>query len=348
MSRRTRGVLSSLALLLVAALVSPAQATDTVVYYHTDALRSVAVVTNSSGAVIERTHYAPYGQVLNRPLRDGPGYTGHREDANTGLVYMQQRYYDPESGRFLSADPVQANGAGGNFNRYWYANNNPYRYIDRDGRCTGSHISNSDGTCVSTGTYTTQLETGALSAGRKLVAAAFDGAGSSSLPDNRAFTQLARSIGAKVYDTKAVTGTDENDAVNYVAGAKEASPRSRVVLLGYSAGGDVAIDVASKLADRGVRTDALVTFDPHSAMRLFGYHNYRLSGIGVALNFYQRNSITRGWFGIPYGSNPFVGGRISCSTCYNVDLTGLPVDHTSIVQYALQNYGSQIETVINP
>jgi RHS repeat-associated protein len=99
--------------------------------------------------------------VLNRALRDGPGYTGHREDANTGLVYVQQRYYDPESGRFLSADPVQANGNGGNFNRYWYANDNPYRYTDPDGRCTGSHISTSGGICANTGGYTTGTD-GAL------------------------------------------------------------------------------------------------------------------------------------------------------------------------------------------
>jgi hypothetical protein len=35
----------------------------------------------------------------------------------------------------LSVDPVTADGnTGDNFNRYWYANNNPYRYTDPDGR----------------------------------------------------------------------------------------------------------------------------------------------------------------------------------------------------------------------
>lgn len=51
------------------------------------------------------------------------------------LPYMQQRYYDPQVGRFLSVDPVQAITAdGSNFNRYWYANNNPYKFTDPDGR----------------------------------------------------------------------------------------------------------------------------------------------------------------------------------------------------------------------
>jgi len=57
-------------------------------------------------------------------------------DAVTGLNYMQQRYYDPELGRFLSVDPIEANGlTGANFNRYKYALNNPYKFTDPDGRC---------------------------------------------------------------------------------------------------------------------------------------------------------------------------------------------------------------------
>ena len=48
---------------------------------------------------------------------------------------MQQRYYDPVAGRFLSVDPVVTNAnTGGSFSRYNYANNNPYKYVDRDGR----------------------------------------------------------------------------------------------------------------------------------------------------------------------------------------------------------------------
>lgn len=52
---------------------------------------------------------------------------------------MQQRYYDPVVGRFYSNDPVdmlghmQAGNAAHGFNRYTYANNNPYKYVDPDG-----------------------------------------------------------------------------------------------------------------------------------------------------------------------------------------------------------------------
>lgn len=56
------------------------------------------------------------------------------------LIYMQARYYDPVIGRFYSNDPVDAlsylstpNSIHG-FNRYAYANNNPYKYTDPDGK----------------------------------------------------------------------------------------------------------------------------------------------------------------------------------------------------------------------
>ena len=55
---------------------------------------------------------------------------------------MQARYYDPVIGRFYSNDPVDSvshlSRTGGihGFNRYAYANNNPYKYTDPDGRET--------------------------------------------------------------------------------------------------------------------------------------------------------------------------------------------------------------------
>ncbi|MCY7354818.1 MAG: RHS repeat-associated core domain-containing protein [Lysobacter sp.] len=111
-------------------------------YQHTDALGSPVATTDSSGGLIERMEYEPYGKgITGGPgttmPKDGPGYTGHVLDAATGLNYMQQRYYDPGIGRFLSVDPVTANSnTGGNFNRYWYANNSPYKFTDPDGRAS--------------------------------------------------------------------------------------------------------------------------------------------------------------------------------------------------------------------
>ncbi|WP_081754346.1 RHS repeat-associated core domain-containing protein [Catenovulum agarivorans] len=88
---------------------------------------------------VTRSHYRDFGQPVETP-KDDVGYTGHKFDADLGLSYMQARYYDPVIGRFYSNDPVDAvshlsneEGIKG-FNRYSYAVNNPYKYVDPDGR----------------------------------------------------------------------------------------------------------------------------------------------------------------------------------------------------------------------
>jgi RHS repeat-associated protein len=109
-----------------------------VVYEHTDGLGSPVAKTNASAALISRTRYEPYGATA-AGTEPTIGFTGHLNAANLGLVDMQQRFYDPVAGRFLSIDPVLTDtNAGNNFNRYAYANNNPYKYIDPDGRAVES------------------------------------------------------------------------------------------------------------------------------------------------------------------------------------------------------------------
>ncbi len=127
---------STASLALLALLLSVnAHAQTTVEYIHTDALGSPVAITDASGNIVEREVYEPYGSPITRPASDQPGFTGHVADSLTGLTYMQQRYYDPQIGRFLSVDPVTAySNPVGAFNRYWYANNNPYRFTDPDGR----------------------------------------------------------------------------------------------------------------------------------------------------------------------------------------------------------------------
>ncbi|MHC1678847.1 RHS repeat-associated core domain-containing protein [Stenotrophomonas maltophilia] len=127
-----------LLLLAVVALVFDAAA-QTVTYVHTDVLGSVVAESDANGSVIKRHVYEPYGAVVGGQVGDGPGYTGHVSDSSTGLSYMQQRYMDPQLGVFLSVDPVTAYEQPiGQFNRYRYANGNPYRFTDPDGRESGA------------------------------------------------------------------------------------------------------------------------------------------------------------------------------------------------------------------
>ncbi len=62
------------------------------------------------------------------------GYTGHEHVDEMGLIHMNGRVYDPELGRFLSADPnVQAAENSQSYNRYSYVLNNPLKYTDPSG-----------------------------------------------------------------------------------------------------------------------------------------------------------------------------------------------------------------------
>src|SRR5690606_11554464 len=110
-------------------------ATSYIRYQHTDALGSPVAETDESGQVVRRARLTAWGEPVDGTWSNGPGFTGHRMDAASKLVYMQQRYYDPMLGLFLSTDPVTAySNPIGQFHRYRYANNNPYKFTDPDGR----------------------------------------------------------------------------------------------------------------------------------------------------------------------------------------------------------------------
>ena len=122
-------------------------------YMHRDALGSIDTVTDGAGKVVDRMGYDAFGQrrygsglpanytLLNpSPVTDlfadktNRGFTGHEHIDEIGLIHMNGRVYDPELGRFLSADPfVQAPYNSQSFNRYSYVMNNPLAYTDPSG-----------------------------------------------------------------------------------------------------------------------------------------------------------------------------------------------------------------------
>ena len=125
------------AVALAALLFTSAADAGTVTYYYNDLAGSPVVATDASGTVIWRESYQPYGARTRNEVAAGENkvwFTSRRQDAETGLVYMGARYYDPVVGRFVSTDPVGFDeGNIHSFNRYAYANNTPYRYKDPDG-----------------------------------------------------------------------------------------------------------------------------------------------------------------------------------------------------------------------
>ena len=130
-------ILRSLVLSVLLSCFSFASHAETfVTYYHNDLQGSPVATSDENGAELWRENYKPYGETLTSSNSDNKiGYAGHNADKPTGLIYMQARYYDPIVGRFMGVDPVGFSERNiHSFNRFAYANNNPYKYVDPNGK----------------------------------------------------------------------------------------------------------------------------------------------------------------------------------------------------------------------
>ena len=120
-------------------------------YYYKNLQGDVIAVTDSTGAVMLRYTYDAWGKPTGQYLGESEAggidfiyaglnpfrYRGYYYDSETGLYWLQSRYYDPEIGRFINADvPEMMLLQLGNVlstNLFTYCNNNPVNYADPNG-----------------------------------------------------------------------------------------------------------------------------------------------------------------------------------------------------------------------
>lgn len=109
-------------------------------YFMKNLQGDVVGVYNSSGTLLGEYVYDAWGKLLNSVTNDvlkaNPfRYRGYYYDSETALYYLNNRYYDPEAGRFLNMDglsylePMAFNG----LNLYAYCGNDPVMYSDPSG-----------------------------------------------------------------------------------------------------------------------------------------------------------------------------------------------------------------------
>ena len=101
-------------------------------FYHNDNLGTPHLLTDSNGAIVWQASYDAFGkaQVTTDKVSNNLRFPGQYFDAETELDYNFHRYYDPETGRYVSADPI---GLGGGINFYAYVQNDPAEWVDARG-----------------------------------------------------------------------------------------------------------------------------------------------------------------------------------------------------------------------
>jgi RHS repeat-associated protein len=105
---------------------------DAVYCYHYDGTGSTIAITDEDGEVANAYAYSPFGIILDTSEKFAQpfkyvGQYGVMTEAD-GLYYMRARYYDSDTGRFISEDPIGFGG--GDVNLYGYVQNNPVNNVD--------------------------------------------------------------------------------------------------------------------------------------------------------------------------------------------------------------------------
>ncbi len=101
-------------------------------YVHNDHLGRPELITNSNQAIVWKGYTSSYDSTMVQTNIEpfNLGFPGQYFDAESGLWYNWNRYYDPSIGRYIQSDPI---GLLGGTNPYAYVGNNPISYIDETG-----------------------------------------------------------------------------------------------------------------------------------------------------------------------------------------------------------------------
>ncbi|MFD6416138.1 polymorphic toxin-type HINT domain-containing protein [Streptomyces sp. NPDC060194] len=97
---------------------------------------TMALAIDAASGSVTRRRMDPFGttrEPVGKPWVDDKGFLGKPVDASTGLTHIGARQYEPENGRFISADPLIDFSDPQQINGYAYANNNPVTFSDPTG-----------------------------------------------------------------------------------------------------------------------------------------------------------------------------------------------------------------------
>lgn len=119
-------------------------------YLHHDQLGSTRMLTDGAGGAVGTFSYGAYGASTGKTgsATTALGYAGQYTLNQSGLLYLRARMYDPDTGQFLTKDPLTPTTLA----PYSYANNNPVNGVDPSGLCNANPFSGAfwtEGNCIS-------------------------------------------------------------------------------------------------------------------------------------------------------------------------------------------------------
>ena len=106
-------------------------------FYNYDVRGSVTNIVEADGSLVKGYDYDPFGKTTDEGQQNflnETTFTGSVQDKATGLQYMNARYYDPNTGRFLSQDSYKGTATEPwTQHLYAYCGNNPVNMVDPTG-----------------------------------------------------------------------------------------------------------------------------------------------------------------------------------------------------------------------
>lgn len=204
-----------------------------VAYYQNDHLGVPIQAIDRNGQVLWSAVYDAFGIATLKTLGSTmPASVAHRLrlpgqywDEESGLHYNWNRYYDPELGRYVQADPI---GLEGGANSYVYAKSNPINRIDPEG----------------------------------LLDVFIGGANDANSEIVKSYEKEYARINAGQRDSIYFEHSQREEAIKAIQEAKKKNPCEPINIIGHSWGGASAAAVSQELSNQGIQVDLLVTVDP--------------------------------------------------------------------------------------
>ena len=329
----------------------------TTLYYMYNGHADVTALLDATGTIQGTYYYDAFGNVKESTGNvDNPfTYAGYQYDKETGLYYLNSRYYDPIIARFLSEDTFAGNPNDPlSLNLYTYCKNDPIKYVDPSGHVTvygnstdianaTQYLSGSGYTFVDTSK--TYVNPSSISSDSIIVGGAGANGGVSSNPNG-----ARRLAGADRYETiSAMQSYSPSNTFVYGNSTDTGNASNTINKSGYSYV-DTSYLSQSEINASIRRGDIIVggtgaiggvSRDITGALRIFGDDR---AGTNIALGVYQKNSSD-----INNKVDSFVGGFSTFQLTNNGSSNSANLNQTAffgLVNSSQIYYGSNTSQVV--